>query len=210
MKNFIVFLVLAVTQLGIVSRLDAGLTFTAVPGLQVGNSLPVQLFANATPDVSVGSIDIGTIQLSAGALVQTSPTSSIPGYASFGSLTAGTIGSANVNPASYLAFDPGTDPKIGGMSITYIPAQPFTSMDGLIASWIIDTTGIVGPTVGLSLSGVDSYNSVGGQLTFAFTGGNGMGDYTFNLTAVPEPTSLLAGTTLGFFGVMYRRRRRAS
>jgi PEP-CTERM motif len=37
-------------------------------------------------------------------------------------------------------------------------------------------------------------------------------DFTFtlnNLSAVPEPTSLLTGATLGFFGVMYRRRRRS-
>ncbi len=225
MKKLLLLFALAVFQVSLVSRLDAGLTFTAVPGVQVGDNLPVSLFVRADASESLLSLDINSIQLSAGTFVQTAPGSSIPGNPSFGSLYAGTIGSGPANggtgpvnnilggsvgspTGSFLAFDPGTDPTLGYASVSYAAAQPIPSTDGLIASWIINTAGILGPTVGLTLSGFIPTDSAFGNPTVSFSGGNGLGGYTFNLTAVPEPTSLLAGTTLGFFGVMYRRRRR--
>ncbi len=59
--------------LGATRSLEAGLTFTAVPGTQVGDNLPVSLFVRADAGESLLSLDMNSIQLSAGTFVQTAP-----------------------------------------------------------------------------------------------------------------------------------------
>lgn len=213
--------------LGAMPSLEAGLTFTAVPGTQVGDNLPVSLFVRADAGESLLSLDINSIQLSAGTFLQTAPTSSIPANPSFGSLYAGTIGSGPLNggtgatnninggsvgslTGSYLAFDPGTNPTLGYASISYNAAQPIPAADGLIASWIVNTAGVVGPTIGLTLSDFIPTDSSFGSPTVSFSGGNGLGGYSFNITAVPEPSSLMTGVGLALAGMLHQRRRRRS
>jgi len=206
----LLWLVLLVAQCLVASESNAGLIFTAMAGTQVGDNLSVSLFARATAGESLLALDINTIKLSAGTFVQTSPTSSIPGNPSFGSLFAGTVGSANVNPASYLAFNPVVDPTLGYASISYNVAQPIPAADGLIASWDINTAGITGGTVGLRLADFIPTDNVGNNPTVSFNGGDLAGNYTFAVTAVPEPSSMALVAVIGLVGVVHRRFRKTS
>jgi len=205
-KSF--WLVFLVAQCLTASQSQAGLIFTAVAGTQVGENIPLNLFARSTAGESLFSLDINTIKLSAGTFVQTSPTSSIPNNPSFGSLFTGTVASANVNLGSYLAFDPVVDRTLGYLSISYNAAQPIPSSDGLIASWNINTAGISGGTVGLTLAGFIPTDSTFANPTVSFNGGDAAGNYTFAVTAVPEPTSMALLAVVGIVGIAYRRFRK--
>jgi len=206
----LLWIVVIVAQCLTASQSNAALVFTAMAGTQVGENIPVSLFARATAGESLNALDIGTIKLSAGTFVQTSPTSSIPGNPSFGSLFAGTIGSANINLNSYLAFNPTTDQTLGFASISYNNAQPIPASDGLIANWNINTAGITTGSVSLTLADFLAFDSTFANPTVSFAGGNLAGSYSFAVTAVPEPTSMALVAVIGIVGIAVRRFRKAS
>jgi hypothetical protein len=215
MKKLLLLLAVVVAQAFTCAQSDAALVFTAVQGAQVGNSLSVSLFVRATNGEIMSAIDISTIQLSAGKFVQTSPTSAA-GVPSFGNFSVGTIGSGNLTIASYLAFDPVADPTLGFASISYTAVQAFPAATalapdgGLFASWDIDVTGLSGPTVGLTLAGFSTLDSsFANDPGVSFNGGDGLGNYSFSFTAVPEPSSMILLGLAGVGGVAVRRFRKS-
>ncbi len=163
-------------------------TFYANSGIQ-----PVIMYANSSLLPGENASGFGSDLLLASPAKFNSPNAG-----TFGE--TGYVGNGNVLTGSS-SFDRDTNP--GSENIGYLNFT-FQNLNGNIpnaltplAKLLIDTTGLADGTYAISAT-----NNSFGLANLA----DASGSFVI-LTAVPEPTSLLAGTTLGFFGVMYRRRR---
>ena len=185
-----VLLLSLVLQTLVICPTYAGIVVTFSSGAPTGNIVPISLFARSDLSESLNSIDISSISLSAGSFVSNGPFG--PLGTPIGSLTTGTLGSANVNVNSFLAIDPSASSNdVAFLQIAYNVPQLYPITNALIASWDINTNGLP-VTITIDASSILAFSNVA-QLNASVFNNN-------FVVAVPEPSSLLllTGPVLAF------------
>lgn len=178
-----------------VSSVSADIALTTTSGLSFApnsGTQNFQLFAQGeASDPSIIAL-IATIKIGSptpGVGVFTSPIS----YAS-------NFNAPNVNGSSSGAIDP-LDARISYLSLDFTAAQPMPSLaPGIFGTFTFNVNGLL---PGIYNINFEDAATDGPTVNGGFNGTAG----TFEITSVPEPTSILTTATLGFVGLFYRRRR---
>jgi hypothetical protein len=179
----------------LVSSVSADIALTTTSGLsfvQNSGNQNFQLFAQGgVADPSVIAM-IATIKIASptpGVGIFTSPIS----YSS-------NFNAPNVNGSSSGVIDP-LDARISYLSLDFTAPQAIPSMTpGVFGTFTFNVNGLL---PGIYNIDFEQASTDGPLINGGLDGTAG----SFEITAVPEPTSILTTATLGFAGLFYRRRR---
>ncbi len=179
----------------IVSQACADIALTTSSGLsfvQNSGAQSFQLFAQGAPLDNPIIAMIGTIKIA-------SPTPGVGIFTSPISYTSN-FNAANVNGSSSGVIDP-LDARISYLSLDFTSPQAIPSgSPGVFGTFTFNVNGLLPGAYNISFE--DAFTD-GPLINGGLNGTAG----SFNITAVPEPTSILTAATLGFAGLFHRRRR---
>jgi hypothetical protein len=205
MKRFVAALCVVVSAVTASNSFGA-LIFTLTPGTASRPTTPFSLFVRSDSADSLFSIDVESIQLSAGSFIETLPPTSPTSGSTVGSLFGGTLGGSNVLSQSVFASNLVTSPTNAFISISYANAQLIPATNSLIATWNVDTSSVPGNSFTVTLGEIFAIapgDASGTGTPFSFTNG----PITTVALPVPEPTSVAMLAMVGLSALSRRRAR---